>query len=115
MNSCELTGRLTTPPRPFVTTNGQRGVNLAVLDERTDARGTTWQTWFQCTAWDDGKSQAYQIAAGLKPGETVKAIGPVTARAFTGQDGAVKSEIRLRLFSLSRIADDLDGAGEAPF
>lgn len=110
MNQLTIIGNLTRDPetRDVNTNDGMATVcNLSVAVNRY-VHGEKRTDYFRVSCW--GKL-AQNAAKYLTKGAKVAVVGPVTARAFTGQDGSAK--VNLDLFA-EKIEFLSSSAGAAP-
>lgn len=93
MNKTIIIGNLTRDPELRKTQDGTHVCNFTVaVNRRTRAGGQPEADYFRVTAWRTlGENCAKYLAKGRK----VCVTGPVSARAYTGNDGIVRATMEL--------------------
>lgn len=98
MNKCIIIGNLTRAPELRTTQDGTSVCNFTVaVNRRVRAGAHPEADYFRVTAWRALGENCHRY---LAKGRKVAVTGPVSARAFTGNDGSVRA-------SLEMTADDV--------
>ena len=94
MNKLIIIGRLTADPekREAVTQNGSQAVcNFSVAVNRKTRNGD-FTEYFRVSCWNKQAENAYKY---LRRGSQVCVTGPVTARAYAGNDGTLRASMEI--------------------
>lgn len=94
MNETHIIGNLTADPRlrTVSTANGEQKVCDFTVAVNRVAHGKTYTDFFRVTCWS---RQAENAAKYLKKGRKVAVTGPVTARAYEGNDGKPRASLEI--------------------
>lgn len=93
MNKIVIIGNLTRDPELRTTQDGTPVCNFTVAVNRRVRSGDHPEAdYFRVTAW---RALGENCARYLAKGRKVMACGPVTARSYTGSDGAVHATLEL--------------------
>lgn len=93
MNKCTIIGNLTRAPELRTTQDGTAVCNFTVaVNRRVRAGAHPEADYFRVTAWRALGENCHRY---LAKGRKVAVSGPVSARAFTGNDGSVRASLEL--------------------
>lgn len=118
MNKCTIIGNLCRDPavRQVNTANGPVNVcdfTVAVNDRnKKDENGQPVATFFRCSAW---RGLADVVAKYAAKGTKVAVTGPVSARAYTANDGTAKAQMEINVedFEFCSSRSDSQSSGQA--
>lgn len=92
MNKTVIIGNLTRNPELRTTQDGTMVCNFTVAVNRRARGGQQEADFFRVTAW---RALGENCAKYLAKGRKVAVIGPVSARAYTGNDGQTRATLEL--------------------
>ena len=98
MFNATITGRLGTDPEMRYTDGGTPVVNVSVAHNWL-YRDERLVKWIRCSIWGE---LAEKAMTALHKGDLVKALGTVTFRTWSRQDGTSVEEVELRASSFDR-------------
>lgn len=111
MNMCAIVGNLTHAPELRATQDGTPVCNFTVAVNRRRAGGGNQEAdYFRVTVW---RVMGENCARYLDKGRKVAVTGAVSARAYTGSDGAARASLEITAdtveFLTPRQGDHADG------
>ena len=108
MFNATITGRLGTDPEMRYTDGGTPVVNVSIAHNWLH-RDERLVKWIRCSIWGE---LAEKAMTALHKGDLVKALGTVTFRTWSRQDGTNVEEVELRV-SKFEMEEPFGLAGEA--
>ena len=110
MNSLHIIGNLTADPETRTTSDGRDVCNFTVaVNRRKKVKGQPEADFFRVSAWNEtGKNCQKYLSKGRK----VSVVGPVTARAFTRNDGTVAASLEVMANDVEFLSSKNEGTGD---
>ena len=115
MNQLTIIGNLTRDPELRTTATGLSVCNFTVAVNRRKQQGQQPEAdFFRVTAW---REQGENCAKWLRKGRKVCVVGPVSASAYQGNDGAARANLEVtaeRVEFLSSLQEGQEAPAPAP-
>ena len=110
MNSLHIIGNLTADPETRTTSDGRDVCNFTVaVNRRKKTKGQPEADFFRVSAWNEtGKNCQKYLSKGRK----VSVVGPVTARAYTRNDGTVTASLEVMANDVEFLSSKNEGTGD---